>query len=334
MSAHLRAQGRRAAGVAAASLAAAAWGAPLSAQGAGAPPQLPEPAGVVVVEHAVRPTGPAAGEPVEERLVLRAPPGMRPRASDAGPPGEGVERLGRWRSEVVGDEGGAVTWILTAPLVAWRPGARRGPPVTVAAQGEGAEATLPLRLPGAPFQARPAEPGEHGATTPAPAEDAAPLREGLASLPVPLLLLVAVGGVWAGWGLAGGRTGGAAGPDAGLAGPVEAAPTARESPGPGPLAALGGGDDPARAALVLAAAVRTHPRVADRGVTPAHTTAEALSLGVPREVEGALRLADAVKYGGYAPTHEEVTAAARLAGSGLDRPRGAPPPGRGGADRA
>lgn len=279
---------------------------------------VPVAAQVTVLERAFVPPRPVAGAAAEERLVVRAPAAARLTVSDAAPPGDGVERLGRWRG-VREVDGGAATWTFSVPLVAWREGWRTAPPLAVAAVEPGGEAAPALHLEGAPFQALAPDPAGYAPDAPAPPEGAPPLQGGPGYLGVALVLLATV--AWVGWGVLGwwatrshridSRRG-----DEPPAAAVEGARLEGVAWDHLDLAVLD--PEPGAMAVALAEAVRVHPRVASHGVTRAQTTREALRAGAPAGVGPALRLADAVKYGAHLPTREEVVAAAELARRALD----------------
>lgn len=273
---------------------------------------------VTVIEHALAPPRPVAGAPAEERLVVRAPAEVRVTVSDAAPPGEGVERLGRWRG-VREVDGGAATWTFTAPLIAWREGWRTGPTLAVSAVEPGGEAAPVLLLPGAIFQVMVPDSAGYTPDTPAPPEGAPPLQGGTGDLGVALVLLAAA--AWAGWGVLGSVVTRSRQTDGPRGGEPRAAAVAGARPQGAPwtpFEAVGLEADPGAAAVALAEAVRAHPRVAGFGVTPAQTTPEALRAGAPAGVGPALRLADAVKYGSHLPTRDEVAAAVEAAHRALD----------------
>lgn len=298
--------------VAAGCLAAAGLAPVLLASAASAASQ------VTVVEHALAPPRPVAGAPAEETLVVRAPAEMRVTLSDAAPPGEGVERLGRWRG-VREVDGGAATWTFTAPMVAWRKGWRTGPALDLSVVEPGGEAAPALLVAGAIFQALAPDPAGYTPDTPAPPEGAPPLQGGTGRLGVALVLLAAA--AWAGWGVQGRgatRSHRTEGPRGGE--PRAAAVEGARLDGVLwiPFEATGLEADPGAAAVALAEAVRAHPRMAAHGVTPAQTTPEALQAGAPAGVGPALQLADAVKYGAYLPTRDEVAAAVEAARRALD----------------
>jgi hypothetical protein len=63
---------------------------------------------------------------------------------------------------------------------------------------------------------------------------------------------------------------------------------------------------PAEAAMRVAEAVRSHPVVLQAGVTRAHTSGEISERFPKAGLAEALALADAVKYGGFAPSPDQV----------------------------
>lgn len=279
------------------------------------------PAQITVVGHTLAPVHPIAGVPAEERLVVRAPAGVRVTVSDAGPPGDGVERMGRWRGTRE-EEGATITWTFAAPLAAWREGERTGPLLRVSVGTADGDTAPGLTVAGVTFHARAPEPAGYAPGGPAPPEGAPPNPGGKGNPGLALVVLATV--AWAGWGVLGFRTSRPRLTPQTRA--AEAGPSAGEEPHApvdpwAPLEAARLEADPGGAALALAHAVRAHPRLAACGVTPASTTPEALRAGAPAGVEPVLRLADAVKYGAYRPTRAEVASVAGSARRALEAER-------------
>ncbi|HSW28466.1 MAG TPA: hypothetical protein VLH75_03135 [Longimicrobiales bacterium] len=283
---------------------AADQGAP-SSEGGRPGPAAPA---VRVLDRMLSPPAPEAGEVAHETVVVWAPEGVRLRIADAGGAGPSVERFGAWRAVRVPD-GAGVAWTFSAPLVAWAAGVRWGPALRVERVGP-AGAVLTLRA--TRFEA--SSPLAGGADDGAPAPPEGPLDPGRRAWPG-ALGAVAAAALLAGFARSR-RPVRAEPPEEGVAAPVEeGGPTVRD-------VLVGAAEEPAETAVRIADRLRAHPRSRAAGVRPALTAEEAARRLDDEALERALLLADAVKFGRYAPPAEEVLDVGRAAADALDRAGG------------